>query len=135
MKITGGCHCGNVRYEAEADSDRAVVCHCTDCQRISGSAYRTILPVSEDQFKLTSGELKSYVKTAQSGNLRPQDFCADCGTHIYATSTDPYPRMLNIRLGTVDQRDTILPVKQIWMRSAQPWAANIEELPGLEEQS
>ena len=135
MKITGGCHCGNIRYEAEVDPDRAMICHCADCQRISGSAYRPILPVSEDSFTLVSGEPKSYVKTADSGNLRPQNFCAECGSHFYATSMDPYPRMFNIRLGTVDQRDQLPPRKQIWTRSAQPWAANIEELPGLEEQS
>ena len=134
MKITGGCHCGAIRYEADVDPDRAMICHCADCQRISGSAYRPILPVSEDQFTLVSGEPKSYVKTADSGNLRPQFFCAECGSHIYATSTDPYPRMFNLRLGTVDQREQIAPRKQIWTRSAQQWATNIEGLPGLAKQ-
>ena len=135
MKITGGCHCGKVRYQAEADPARSFICHCTDCQKISGSAYRTLVQVSEDTFRLTSGKLKSYVKTADSGNDRPQEFCSDCGAHIYATSTEPYPRILNIRLGTVDQRDDIKPKKQIWMRSAQTWASNLSDIPGIPEQA
>ena len=45
MKIDGGCHCGYIAYEAEADPAKAMICHCTDCQTLSGSAFRTVLPI------------------------------------------------------------------------------------------
>jgi len=86
MKIDGGCHCGHIVYEAEADPEKAMICHCTDCQTLSGSAFRTVLPTQEGSFKLRSGELKIYVKTAESGTARPQSFCPNCGTPIYSTT-------------------------------------------------
>ncbi len=58
MKIDGGCHCGYIAYEAEADPDRVEICHCTDCQTLSGSAFRTIVFTNPGTFRLRSGELK-----------------------------------------------------------------------------
>ena len=75
MKIDGGCHCGYIAYEADADLGAAIICNCTDCQTLSGSAFRTVLPTREGSFKLRSGELKIYVKTSESGTARPQSFC------------------------------------------------------------
>ena len=68
MKITGGCHCGQITYEAQADPDNTLICHCTDCQVISGAPYRTVVFASEENFTLTSDTLKTYIKTADSGN-------------------------------------------------------------------
>jgi hypothetical protein len=62
MKIDGGCHCGRVTYEAEIDPDKTAICHCTDCQTLSGSAFRTVVFTRVGTFKLRSGELKIYVK-------------------------------------------------------------------------
>ena len=75
MKIDGGCHCGNIRYEAEIDPDNVAICHCTDCQVLSGTAYRVVVYVSSDRVKFAGGDAKTYVKTAESGNLRHQVFC------------------------------------------------------------
>ena len=82
MKIDGGCHCGNITYEADIDPDKVVICHCTDCQTLSGSAFRTVALSREGTFKLRSGEPKIYLKTAQSGAKRQQSFCPECGTPI-----------------------------------------------------
>ena len=85
MRIEGGCHCGFIKYEGDADPEKAAICHCTDCQTLSGSAFRTVVPTSEGTFKLLSGEPKVYVKTGESGNKRVQTFCPDCGsplTHV-----------------------------------------------------
>ena len=67
MKIDGSCHCGNITFEAEVDPDNVGICHCTDCQALSASAFRVGVTASEDDFKILSGELKIYVKTAESG--------------------------------------------------------------------
>lgn len=69
MKIQGGCHCGKVSYEAEADPAKAGICHCTDCQTLSGSPYVAFIQVPAAGFKLR-GQPKIYVKTADSGNRR-----------------------------------------------------------------
>jgi hypothetical protein len=67
MKIDGACHCGSITYEAEADPEMTGICHCTDCQTLSGSAFRSVVPSRHGSFKLISGEPKIYVKTAESG--------------------------------------------------------------------
>ena len=59
MKVDGGCHCGNIRYEAEVDPAKVVICHCTDCQTLSGSAFRTVVPTNEGTFRLLPARLRS----------------------------------------------------------------------------
>ena len=58
QNYTGGCQCGNIRYEIVGTPNALVVCHCTDCQRQSGSAFGMTLPVNEADFRLTKGEVK-----------------------------------------------------------------------------
>ena len=134
MKIDGACHCGYITYEAEADPEKIYICHCTDCQTLSGSAFRTVLPTREGSFRLRSGELKIYVKTAESGTARPQSFCPNCGTPIYSTTVGEDPKVYVLRLGTVRQRDQFKPKLQLWARSAQHWVNEITAVPRIEKQ-
>lgn len=134
MKVDGSCHCGAITFEAEIDPENVMICNCTDCQTLSGSAFRTLLPVADDAFKLLSGEPKIYLKTGSSGAKREQTFCAECGSPIYATSVGDGPRVYNIRLGIVRQRAELPPKKQIWSRSALHWLADMGAVPGIEEQ-
>jgi hypothetical protein len=82
MRIEGRCHCGFITYEAEVDPEKVMICHCTDCQTLSGSAFRSVVLTRENGFKLLSGTLKSYVKTAESGARRPQTFCPEVGHFV-----------------------------------------------------
>ena len=132
MKINGGCHCGNITYEAEIDPTRVIICHCTDCQTLSGSAYRTIAFCSEDSFRLLQGTPKIYIKTAESGRKRQQAFCSECGSPIYATSVGDGPRTYGIRAGTIQQRNELTPRQQIWSRSA--WITDLSDCERLEKQ-
>ena len=111
-----------------------MICHCTDCQTLSGSAFRTIILTQEGSFKLRSGELKIYVKTGESGTKRPQAFCPECGTPIYSTTTGEGPKVHSIRLGTVRQRDEFVPKLQLWFRSAQHWLTDLDSIPKIEKQ-
>jgi hypothetical protein len=134
MKIDGGCHCGYITYEAEVDPDRAMICHCTDCQTLTGSAFRTVILSYEDAFVLRSGELKIYVKTGESGNQRPQAFCPQCGTPIYSTTLGGGPKVYVVRLGTVRQRDHLIPRAHVWSRSAQKWLGEMASMRAFEKQ-
>src|SRR4026207_898957 len=102
MKIAGGRHCGKITYTAEVDPDRVGICHCTDCQTLSGTAFRVSVRAAKGAFHLGGG-LQNYVKTAESGAKRAQAFCPECGTPIYATAAND-PQVFNIRVGTVRQR-------------------------------
>ena len=135
MKIDGGCLCGDVTYEAEIDPDKVGLCHCTDCQTLSGSAFRIGVSVEEELFEMTSGEPKFFIKTAESGAKRSQAFCPECGTPIYASSVDEgAPRNYGIRVGTIRQRDELVPKVQVWTRSAQHWLGDMDGMKKLEEQ-
>lgn len=127
MKIDGKCHCGAVTYEAEVDPDGARICHCADCQTLSGTAFRTVAFARPGSFRLLTGPVKEYVKVADSGNRRIQAFCPECGTSIYATAVGDEPKVYGIRLGTTSQRRELTPKAEIWCSSALPWVAPVAE--------
>ncbi len=134
MKIDGGCHCGAITYEAEVDPDKVALCHCTDCQSMSGSAFRVNVFVAADDLKFLTGEPAEYVKTAESGNQRAQGFCRDCGTGLYATGVGDARSIFAMRYGTIRQRDQLAPKKQVWTRSRQAWVPDFANLPAAEKQ-
>ncbi len=92
MKIDGSCHCGHIIYRAEVDPDRVFVCHCTDCQSITGSAFRWAAHIPEENFELLSGTPKTHVKTAASGATNHQVFCPECASPLYSTSFGDGPK-------------------------------------------
>jgi hypothetical protein len=132
MHIDGSCHCGLISFTAEIDPSSVTVCHCTDCQALSGAPFRAVAPARIETFVL-HGEPKRYIKTAQSGNRRAQVFCPECGTPLYSTAPES-PTSVNIRLGCVKQRAQLKPTVQIWQRSALPWLGELQSIPGSPEQ-
>ena len=128
MKVDGSCHCGRIRYEAEIDPAMVMICHCTDCQTLSGSAFRTVAPAPREGFRILRGSPKIYMKTAESGNRRQQAFCGDCGTPIYSAAERDTP-VYSLRVGTARQREALKPKDQAWRRSALKW---LPEFPGTQ---
>lgn len=131
MKIDGSCHCGAIRYEAEVDPASVGICHCTDCQALTGSAFRVTISAAAADFQLTAGTPKIYMKTADSGARRSQAFCGDCGSPIYTTSAGRHPETIGIRVGTVRQRRELKPTRQVWRNSALPWVPSMDDLETL----
>jgi hypothetical protein len=135
MKVDGQCHCGAIQFDAEIEPEKVVVCHCTDCQILSGTAFRTVVFTRTDALTFKKGEPKIYVKTAQSGNPRAQGFCGDCGSAIYATSVGDGPKVYGLRAGSLRQRETLVPQRQVWRSSALSWVDDVGSLPAVQEQS
>ena len=134
MKVDGACHCGKIAYEAEIDPNNVKICHCSDCQTLSGSAFRTVAPTKPGAFTLLRGEPKVYVKLAASGNKREQTFCGDCGSPLYSASVGGDQRVYNIRAGTLRQRDQLVPTGQVWHNSALTWLAELGNFRKVGEQ-
>jgi hypothetical protein len=134
MKIDGACHCGAIAFEAEVDPDATGICHCTDCQALTGTAFRTSVSAKREDFHILTGEPTIYVKTAESGAKRLQAFCGRCGSPIYATDANDAEAGYAVRTGTVRQRDRLVPTRQIWTRSAQGWLDAIGSMPGHERE-
>lgn len=133
MKIDGGCHCGKITFTADIDPEKVRICHCTDCQQITGSAYRVIVFAAKDAFELR-GEPRVYVKTAESGSRRAQGFCPACGTPIYSTA-EFNPQFYSLRIGTIRQRAQLRPRLQQWCRSKLDWAQDLREVPQVSKQA
>ncbi len=133
MKIDGGCHCGNITFVAETDPGDVTLCHCTDCQTLSGTPYRVVVRVPKDKIEWRGGKAKTYIKTAESGTRRVQAFCPECGTPIYSTSVGE-PQVFGLRIGTIRQRAELRPAKQIWCRSALGWVMNLGDVPQVAKQ-
>jgi len=129
MKVDGTCACGAIKIEAEADPDKAQICHCTDCQTATGTAFRVSIPVPGATLKIT-GKPAIYVKTtAESGRPRVQAFCGTCGSPIYSTTPgEGVQPSYTLRIGILRQRDQLKPRRQFWWRSAQPWVTHIDEV-------
>ncbi len=134
MNIDGRCHCGYFAYEAEVDPEETSICHCTDCQTLSGSPFRVSVAAPRDSFRVRSGEPAIYVKTGESGAKRVQAFCPKCGTPIYATALDDPAAAYNLRVGAIRQRDRFLPKQQIWARSRQFWVDNLASIRRIEKE-
>ena len=128
MRITGGCFCKKIRYTANIDPKTVTICHCTDCQINSGTAYGVLVGVTNEEFILEGGELTYFEKIADSGARRSLAFCSTCGTRIYAKPADGKPGRFGIRVGTVDQRGSLKPRQQAWFNSTLDWVTIITNL-------
>ena len=136
MKVDGACHCGFITIEGEADPDKVAICHCTDCQTSTGTAFRISVPVPGATLKMT-GEPTTYLKTtADSGKPRLQAFCPRCGTPIYSTTPgEGVQPSYTVRVGLLRQRDLLPPKRQIWWRSHRPWVTELGSVPTVEKQT
>lgn len=130
--ITGGCLCGGVRYEYNADIGPASICHCEDCRRVTGSAFNVSILIQSEHFQLTAGELKKFVKIGDSGGEITRCFCPDCGSPIIGY----WPHRSEIsflKAGSLDDPSLVLPGHQSWTQSAVSWAHIPSDLPAFEK--
>ena len=134
MKVTGACHCGQITYEAELDPNSVGICNCTDCQMLTGSAFRVSVPAPAQGFRLLSGSPQTYVKTAESGTKRRHSFCPNCGTPVASSADSDNPPSYSLRIGCLAQKAQLPPKRRIWCRSALAWAQNVSVIPGIEGQ-
>lgn len=129
MKVQGSCHCGEIRYEAEVDPEDVLLCNCTDCQMLTGSAFRLSVPAPKESFRLLSGRPSTYVKTADSGTKRAHSFCPTCGTPAFACTVMESPPTYSLRVGCLKQRHDLPPKRRTWCNSALEWAQNVSVIP------
>ena len=132
MPVTGQCHCGQVKLAEQIHPHRVFICHCVDCQVLTGSAFRVVSPALPGTLQV-QGQVTEYARTADSGAVRLQAFCPNCGTPLYARSQDAVG-MATLRVGALDQRRDLPPVRQLWRHSALPWVDGVPTVPCSERQ-
>ena len=117
--IEGRCLCGRVHYVADVEPNFVGLCHCTDCQKFSGSAFTTVVALPAAALKVT-GKLKTFTKPGDSGKPMHRRFCPECGSGI-VDEADALPGLVMVYVGTLDDRSWVKPQSQIYCDSAQPW--------------
>jgi hypothetical protein len=129
--ITGRCLCGSVTYSADAEPVVQAVCHCTDCQRQTGTAYSVIVGVPSDALQIDGADNLGSFTTV--GTDTKQDvkrhFCRECGSPVMSTA-DALPGLTFIKAGTLNDTSWLEPQLHVWTDSAQPWVP-LDAHPGM----
>ncbi len=116
----GGCVCGAVRYRLGEDPLELHVCHCTDCQTLSGSAFGMTMPVQWRSLELLKGDPQLLSFETAAGRAKRHRQCRDCGCCLWG-EIDGLPEVVALQAGTLDDASWLEPIAHIWTSSAQPW--------------
>jgi hypothetical protein len=131
-EITGRCLCGSVTYRAEGEPVVQAVCHCTDCQHQTGTAFSVVVGVPRATLTVDGGTLASFTTTGEDhGTATQRAFCSACGSPI-VSYVEAVPDMAFLKAGTLDDASWLEPAVEVWTRSAQPWSPRFEHAARLE---
>jgi hypothetical protein len=116
--FTGGCACGAIRYEVNAEPIAMFNCHCRDCQRMTGGAYTPVVYVPAKAFKLTKGAPCFYNTSSEAMGDNKRAFCPECGSRLFGAITE---QARGITASSLDDSTLFKPQFEIWTSEAQPW--------------
>ncbi|MFI8397602.1 GFA family protein [Pseudomonas sp. NPDC078863] len=105
--FTGGCLCGDVRFQASGEPYRVGVCHCLDCRKVHGALFHASAIFPEDALTI-SGETHEY---------QGRHFCPRCGSSVFNRSGDE----VEVNLGALDAADQLKPTYESWTVRRESW--------------
>lgn len=131
-RFTGGCLCGAVRYEATAEPELTLFCHCTQCQKESGSPFSAEVIVPRTAVSI-EGEMSEYDAIADSGSKVTRKFCGVCGCPILLEfEREDYRDTVCITAGSLDDASWVQPQVHVFTATKQPWVHISDDLPQFE---
>lgn len=120
----GGCLCGAVRYTLKSEPRATALCHCSQCQKQTGSMFSFNLVVKEADYE-QHGETKVFVDAGDSGQPVYRHFCGSCGSPLYAKIAAA-PGKLILKAGSLDSTDGLRPQNEIYTERAADWLPHVE---------
>lgn len=129
MELAGGCLCGSVRYSCNASPLRTAICHCTHCQKQSGTAFSIVVAVPAQSVRV-DGKTVDYQDVGDSGGAVIRRFCGNCGSPLISEIV-AQPDIWFIKAGTLDDTSDLKPDVHIWCESKQPWVTIDGDLPSF----
>jgi hypothetical protein len=126
-ELTGGCLCGQVRFEARGAPSFEVNCHCRDCRKITGSGYTPVAAFAEDAVRVT-GPIRYHGRRGDSGKRVWEGFCEVCGSRLTGKA-ESMPGLLLLQAGAYDDPDRFKPTMNIFTASAARWDVLDPALP------
>ena len=130
--FTGSCLCGSVNYKSNSGPLVIQNCHCDQCRKATGSVYLTNLFIKEENFEIT-GEVNNYTHLSDAGNSMTKYFCPKCGSQVFGKNSGR-PGIITIRAGTVNEKDIIKPIRNLFLKSkvpSTPINSNLEACEGM----
>lgn len=124
-RFSASCSCGAVRCAIDCELETVVNCHCTDCRKMSGCAFSSMVVSPASATEVTRGEelLSPYALSEATTKY----FCKRCGSPLFNVNTR-YPGLRMLYLGTIDQHETLTPSFNAFCRSKLGWVDRISEL-------
>lgn len=120
--ITGSCLCGNLAYEVDIPPLSVWMCHCSDCQDATNSDYQLTVLFQADRFRQTAGKAAIWHRKGDSGRDLKIHFCPECGARaFYHIDGGEGSAIMFAPAGTLDQKQWIQPVANLWTKSRRPW--------------
>ncbi len=119
----GGCVCGAVRYRIEREPIFVHCCHCTDCQRLSGSAFAVNALIESTHVSVVAGAPERTGLATPSGGRRAVVRCASCGAMLWAFHPKVGDKIAFVRVGTLDDPAALPPQLHCFTRSKLPWVS------------
>jgi hypothetical protein len=120
MERTASCVCGQLSVTIEGDPAIVNMCHCTDCQRRTGSPFQIGAFFKEEQLKSVEGEFTTYVRTANSGRTIDVNFCPTCGVSVFFRP-QARPGIVGVFGGSFADPDFPAPTQTSWTQSKHHW--------------
>jgi hypothetical protein len=131
-KLDGGCLCGSITYSCDAEPVATLVCHCTECQRQTGTAFSVVVGVPVDALQVHGDTLAMFKTVGEAQDSETErNFCSACGSPIFSLSS-AFPDVAWLKAGTLDDTSWLEPQVEVWGRSAQPWVEQGEGRPRVE---
>lgn len=133
LPLEGGCTCKNIRYRLLIKPMYTHCCHCTWCQRESGSAFAINALVETDQLRLIQGKTETINIPSQSGKGQGVIRCPDCKIAVWSHYCGLGNSVAFLRVGTLDNSNACPPDLQIYTSTKQEWVTLSESIPSVEE--
>jgi hypothetical protein len=125
LTLTGGCHCGAVRYEAHGEPFESALCHCADCRRTTGAPVVAWFTVRTADFRFTVGEPSRHASSYHA----ERRFCGRCGAQITFVDKAYAGERIDVTTASLDDPDAVPPREHIWTRSRIGWMKDTSGLP------
>ena len=130
--LEGSCQCGEVHYQIKGEPLVLYRCHCTECQKQSGSGFGMSMWVRNDHFLILRGSLKHFHRIADSGGKMECFFCCNCGVRIFHKSLNKKRDYIVLKPGTLHNTQALQPTADIWLKSKQAWFVPPDETDHFE---
>ena len=128
MTMTGGCHCGAIRYALVGEPKFHALCHCSDCRRHAGAPMVGWAMYPEGALTVTRGAPQIY-RSSEHGR---RHFCPDCGTGLFYRNETILPGMVDIQSATLDDPAAVPARIHVQVAERIPWMSDAHTLPAFE---